>query len=103
MNSVLVISPHPDDESIGCGGVICKHIDEGDLVHVIILTSGEKGGHGRTEEETIKVREAEAKEAAKILNTSQTDFWRQPDGSFKASEDNVKRLVQKLEVLKPNI
>ena len=30
MNRIMVISPHPDDESIGCGGTIQKHVAEGD-------------------------------------------------------------------------
>ena len=43
MNRVMVISPHPDDESIGCGGTICRHVAAGEPVHVELLTSGEKG------------------------------------------------------------
>ena len=60
MNRILVLAPHPDDESIGCGGTLCRHVQQGDEVHVVFLTSGEKGGHGRSEAATIQVREAEA-------------------------------------------
>jgi len=50
MNRVMVISPHPDDESIGCGGTICRHVAAGDPVYIELLTSGEKGGHGLSEQ-----------------------------------------------------
>lgn len=35
---VLVIAPHPDDEVLGCGGVIAKYLDEGHEVYVGIVT-----------------------------------------------------------------
>ncbi len=36
---VLVISPHPDDETLGCGGTILKHKDEGDEIYWLIITN----------------------------------------------------------------
>jgi LmbE family N-acetylglucosaminyl deacetylase len=38
MSIVLVVAPHPDDESLGCGGTLLRHIDEGDSVHWLIVT-----------------------------------------------------------------
>ena len=38
--SVLVIAAHPDDEVLGCGGIIAHHADFGDQVHVLILAEG---------------------------------------------------------------
>ncbi|ACA46590.1 PIG-L family deacetylase [Clostridium botulinum] len=35
---VLVIAVHPDDETLGCGGTILKHVDNNDEVHWLILT-----------------------------------------------------------------
>ncbi len=32
--NILILAPHMDDEIIGCGGVICKHIQNGDRVTV---------------------------------------------------------------------
>jgi LmbE family N-acetylglucosaminyl deacetylase len=38
MKKVIIISPHPDDETIGCGGTLLKHISNGDQVSWIIVT-----------------------------------------------------------------
>lgn len=38
MNKILVVAPHPDDETLGCGGTIFRHIENGDLVHWLIVT-----------------------------------------------------------------
>lgn len=40
MKKVVVISVHPDDETLGCGGTILKHLRGGDEVHCILVTSG---------------------------------------------------------------
>lgn len=37
---VAVIAAHPDDEVLGCGGAMARHIAEGDSVAVLILAEG---------------------------------------------------------------
>ena len=36
---ILVISPHPDDETLGCGGTILKYKDIGDKIYWLIITN----------------------------------------------------------------
>lgn len=103
MRRVLVISPHPDDESIGCGGTVRKHVEASDLVRVIFLTSGEKGGHGRSEQETARMREAEARTAADILGVGQLEFFRLPDGAVRATRSAIMRLRESLTDWKPRV
>src|SRR5947199_8996501 len=38
---ILVVSPHPDDETLGCGGLIARHATAGCAVAVAMLTDGE--------------------------------------------------------------
>jgi N-acetylglucosamine malate deacetylase 1 len=37
---VLVVAPHPDDEVLGCGGVMARHAAAGDEVRVLVMTRG---------------------------------------------------------------
>lgn len=38
MDNVLFVAPHPDDETLGCGGTILKHKNQGDNIYWLILT-----------------------------------------------------------------
>lgn len=40
MSKVLVFAPHPDDEILGCGGTMIKHVNSGNEVYVCIVTKG---------------------------------------------------------------
>ena len=42
MNKVLVIAVHPDDETLGCGGTLLRHKDEGDEIYWLIVTTNDK-------------------------------------------------------------
>lgn len=39
MTTVLVVAPHPDDETLGCGGTMLRHRDDGDAVHWLLATA----------------------------------------------------------------
>ena len=47
--SILVIAPHPDDETLGCGGTLLRHISAGDKVYWLICTKIREC-HGFTKE-----------------------------------------------------
>ena len=40
MERVMVVCAHPDDEILGCGATMAKHIESGDEVHVLIMADG---------------------------------------------------------------
>jgi len=45
MSKILVIAPHPDDETLGCGGTLFRHKAEGDDIYWLIITGiSQEGG-----------------------------------------------------------
>ena len=42
-NIVCVIAVHPDDETLGCGGTMLRHLKNGDEVHCVFVTDGDAG------------------------------------------------------------
>ena len=82
--NVIVIAPHPDDESIGCGGATCLHAARGDRVGAVFLTSGEAGLKHLPPDEAWRVREREAEAAAAVLGTAWLAFLRMPDWTLGA-------------------
>lgn len=95
MSRILVISPHPDDESIGCGGAPRKHFDEGATIQAILLTSGEKRGRGRPEAETAARRKRQARRAIEILGLESAEFWKLGDGAVRATKALRAHLAQR--------
>lgn len=77
--NVLVVAPHPDDEAIGCGGSLLRHVDAGDRVHVVFATSGELSLEHLGRDEAWQIREKEARAAAQVLGVAQLSFWRLQD------------------------
>ena len=62
MNKVLVISPHPDDETLGCGGTLYRHKNDGDEIYWLIVTGlNENNGWS---ENTVKKRDNEIEAVA---------------------------------------
>ena len=42
-DKILGIAPHPDDETLGCGGTLLKHKNNGDVIYWMIVTNMQPG------------------------------------------------------------
>lgn len=100
-SAVLVFAPHPDDDVIGCGGSIAKHVDAGRAVAIVYLTSGEAGSLAHGKAALAAIREAEARAAASLLGVTDLVFLRQPDGGLEMGPSLVAELVRLLRVRRP--
>lgn len=67
---ILAISPHPDDETLGCGGTILKHTDIGDKIYWLIITNIDvKNGW---DENAVKKRQKEIETVAGMYGFEKT-------------------------------
>lgn len=101
MNRVMFIVAHPDDEWLGCGGTILKHIDHGDLVQVIFMSDG----YSSRVSGVSSPRNYSSTELMKKIGAENPIFFQFPDNRL----DTVPllELVQKIELCKdqfqPNV
>lgn len=101
---VVVLAPHMDDEIIGCGGTLCKHVDAGDRVAVIYFTSGEKGNRDFCADTALsEQRRAETRLANAALGIQDVYFLDLPDGSEASWDEAAPRLAQLLQQLRPQL
>ncbi len=87
--SCLVLAPHPDDETLGCGGMIMHKLSAGAKVEVIIATDGGASHLSDATRQTsrqalIDMREAETCAACAVLGLppEHVSFLRFPDGDL---------------------
>ncbi len=105
---VLVVAAHPDDEVLGCGGVIARHVDAGDSVDIVLMaegiTSREAAGNASTEHQRDALRVA-AVSAAEILGARTPRFVGLPDNRMDALDllDIVKQVESVVAEVDPEI
>ena len=81
----LVVAPHPDDESLGCGGLIAEAVRLGQAVHIAVVTDGagsHAGSRTHRPEQVRELRRKETLEAAAVLGVPPAcvSFLDIPDG-----------------------
>lgn len=104
--SAMVFSPHQDDETLGCGGMIARKREQEIKVTVTFLTDG-RGSHGtdpNIQNQIIQIRKQESLKALGILGVSPSDihFLDKEDGSLPDlnPEDKQQTISQISQLLK---
>ena len=101
---IVVVAPHPDDETLGCGATVARHVKDGHLVTVVWLTSGEAGVPGVDADTAVELRQGEARAAVAELGASDGEFLGLPDGGLDDHhDDGVAALAAVLAGHRPNV
>ena len=83
MRSILVVAAHPDDEVLGCGGVLASHAAKGDTVHVLIVAEGATSRDSRRAPDArgpeLAALKAAASRAAAVIGTKAPRLLGLPD------------------------
>lgn len=111
MKNILVIAAHPDDEILGCGGAMARHVAQGDTVHVVIMAEGLTSRFATREEalnsvipELETLRET-ARKANAVLGVQEVAFEGFPDNRMDSVDllDIVKRVEHHVRRVKPDV
>lgn len=99
MNSfALVVSAHPDDAELACGGTIRSLTEQGHAVVLVDCTRGELGTRG-----TPELRRDEALRAAAILGVQHRECLAMPDGNIAHTQENILAIVSAIRTWRPHI
>lgn len=94
---LLVLAPHPDDEVIGCGGLVALHVREGRQVRVVVVTDGSEAGEAAA-------REEESRRGLEVLGNLAAEFLHFRDRHLAEESDALQeRLRAILADFKPDL
>jgi len=93
--NVLAIGAHPDDIEIGAGGTMARHVANGDNVHFLVMTYGERSSP------KISVRKREAKKSKNIVGASSLNFANIPDCEVTDGVDTILKIEEIIKKIQP--
>jgi LmbE family N-acetylglucosaminyl deacetylase len=102
---VLILAPHPDDESIGCGGTIALYSSKGIDVHLAVISSGENIALEYSKDIDIAaVRRRELEVSSQILGIKNVYFLGFPDGQLALNKEGIEeKLKEIIDKINPDI
>lgn len=101
---VLIVAAHSDDEVLGCGGAMARHIVEGDSVSVLFLTDG-VSSRDSVEQHAARSREKACRNALKALGVAEFRQLAFPDNALDSIPllDLVKQVEMAVADCRPTI
>ncbi len=84
---ILVVAPHPDDESIGCAGTMLRHKKAGHTLCLVVATDGRRSrAAGLSAPEMARRRQTEATAVAQALGVDEFIWCGLPEGNWRPDQ-----------------
>ena len=101
--NIICIAAHPDDEALGVGGTLIKHVNSGDQVYIVILSEGEESKSERNLKDPK--RKSKALEWANLVGCKLYKVFNFPDQKLDTIPllDIIQKLEKIFKELKPEI
>lgn len=99
--NIIVLSPHPDDDIIGCGGTIYRYYLKGARVVSVYMTDGRKGNPGYNEDDLVGIRKEEAKRASAIVGIERVIFLNNRDTELSPTSAAIIELSKIIKDIRP--
>lgn len=100
LGRVQVFAPHPDDEAIGCGGLLKLLTNQGHDVEVVLVTDG--SGAGGLPDGAAAIRQQEFIASLTELGISNFSTMNQPDGAIEIATPLQAALLKRVATFKPD-
>ncbi len=105
---VLYFAPHADDDVIGGGGTLAKHVAQGDPVRVVVAFDGRRGDPDERHDPAayVEQRRQEARRAGAHLGLSDYVFWDYPEGHAPSDEELLgagRRIADEVRAATPDL
>lgn len=100
---ILVLAPHMDDETIGLGGTIKKHAEEGAEIHVTLITDGSNSVSSLSKEALTKKRMEEMQQVKDLLGITNIIYMGLPDGEVESTEMAKEKLANIIKEIQPDL
>ena len=102
---VMFVAAHPDDADFLAGGTIARLAREGREIAYVIVTNGNKGAgdRGITSEQLIPIREAEQRQAARVLGVASVEFLGYEDGELEVTRELRRDVTREIRRWRPDL